>query len=172
VAHGRAYELSDAPGRVTTAFAPLRDAVRASGELIWPGDGPQTELLCGGYDIASELSAPLQERLPVVLHVSAADGYRRPAVRATLALIADEVQRSEPGAQVVVDRLVDSLLVHVLRAASIALAGHRPACDDREVARVLDMIGGDRGVERCLLEPSKPCGESGSPTRVGDHFSV
>jgi AraC-like DNA-binding protein len=137
------YELADAPGSAVREFEPLRETVRRERSLVWPGDGPATSLLCGGYELDRDILAPVC-RLPPLIHVSAGESRVRPALRATIGLLTDEVQGGEPGAQVVADRLVDALLVQVLRswlARGVAAAPGWPQLPrDVGVAAVLELL--------------------------------
>lgn len=110
------YELVDALDSPVTSFAPFQRAARAEGAFVWPGEGEVTKLLCGGYELDSEHGASLLGQLPAVFRVSAGDGHRQPALRTTLAALSDELHQRQAGARLVADRLVDALLVHVLRA--------------------------------------------------------
>ena len=73
-------------------------------------DGPVV-LLIGSYESAGEVGRRLLEALPPVL-VLPADALDSPLV----ALLADEAARDAPGQEAVLDRLLDLLLIAVLRA--------------------------------------------------------
>ncbi|WP_380168909.1 AraC family transcriptional regulator [Jannaschia sp. R86511] len=81
------------------------------GVRTW-GSSPDgaTVLLTGTYQLASEVSRRLLAALPTALAVHAAD-WRSPL----LGHLADEVNRDAPGQEVVLDRLLDLLLIGVLR---------------------------------------------------------
>jgi AraC-like DNA-binding protein len=86
-----------------------------SGEESVMGSGPMlTHILCANYQQDTEAAVPLLQLLPRAVHVPAAPGGG--AVDATLRMIAAEIAGRRAGAAVVLDRLVDVLLVHVLRA--------------------------------------------------------
>lgn len=71
-------------------------------------------LLCGAYNFDS-VPSPLITGLPEVLIVPAAAGLGTPSMRAVITVLSDELDRQEPGSQVVVDRFVDTLLIYSLR---------------------------------------------------------
>ncbi|WP_059013488.1 AraC family transcriptional regulator [Streptomyces specialis] len=73
-------------------------------------DGP-TELLIGTYQLHREVSGRLLRSLPPVLLLRGRD-WDCPLV----ALLAAEIARDVPGQEVVLDRLLDLLLISVLRA--------------------------------------------------------
>ena len=101
------------PGQICTTLAgePLVEAM-ALGVRTW-GNSPtgSTVLLTGTYQDRSELSAHLLDGLPPVVALSA-DGWESPLV----GLLAEEIARDEPGQDAVLDRLLDLLLIAVLRA--------------------------------------------------------
>ncbi|MFJ4767949.1 AraC family transcriptional regulator [Streptomyces uncialis] len=68
-------------------------------------------LLTGMYRGGGEVGDRLLRALPPVLRVPAEDRHRP-----MLDLVAAEVARAEPGQQLVIDRMLDLLLVHTLRA--------------------------------------------------------
>lgn len=53
--------------------------------------------------------------LPAVVHVEDASRQLSQITESLVALMADEVERDEPGAETVIARLADALIVHVLR---------------------------------------------------------
>ncbi|MBA2281573.1 MAG: cupin domain-containing protein, partial [Acidimicrobiia bacterium] len=97
----------------STAGVDLGDSLR-HGVRTWgtdPGRGPGgAEVLIGAYEGISELGRRLLDALPPVLVVPAAD-LQTPLVD----VLAAEIDRDAPGQQVVLDRLLDLLLVAVLR---------------------------------------------------------
>src|SRR5690349_15127653 len=112
----------------------------ALGVRTW-GNSPTgaTVLLTGTYQERSELSAPLLDGLPPVVALPAY-AWESPLV----ALLADEIARDEPGQDAVLDRLLDLLLIAVLRAwfgrqGHDAPAWYR-AHDDPVVGRALRLL--------------------------------
>lgn len=75
------------------------------------GEGPGTELICGEYTFRGTLCTELLDALPDSAVVSAAD----PTVAATLALVSAELGAERAGGRTVLDRLLDVLLVALLR---------------------------------------------------------
>jgi AraC-like DNA-binding protein len=71
----------------------------------------ETVMLTGAYLVEGEVSQRLLRTLPTLL-VLRADDLRSPLV----ALLADEIVKDEPGQEAVLDRLLDLLLIAVLRA--------------------------------------------------------
>uniref|UniRef100_UPI0010418833 AraC family transcriptional regulator n=1 Tax=Candidatus Protofrankia californiensis TaxID=1839754 RepID=UPI0010418833 len=87
------------------------------GMIELSGDGAVTHILCAAYDYDHEVAQPLLSLLPGLLHLSTDlpdddDG----AVAATLHLLRFELGGNPPGSRAAVGRLIDVLLVHVVRA--------------------------------------------------------
>lgn len=148
------YELLDAATSQVEPFAPYRDAARRAGLIRWPGAGQQTTLLCGGYTLEREFAGILR-RLPPTIHVEGSGGHLRPSLRATVDMLADEIQGGRPGAQLVADRLVDALLVQVLRAwlddGGAAPPGWASSADRSGIGTVIQLLH-ERPHERWTLE--------------------
>lgn len=70
-----------------------------------------TVMMCGAYEMQSEVSRRLLAALPTTLSVSA-DAWDSRLV----SLLADEIVKHDPGQEAVLDRLLDLLLIAVLRA--------------------------------------------------------
>ena len=77
-----------------------------------PDDGAAVQYFCGAYLFEGDLFAPLLQTLPNMVHVRPTSGS---TLRATVDLIARELDRDEPGQQTLLDRLLDVALVQVLR---------------------------------------------------------
>jgi AraC-like DNA-binding protein len=143
-----AHRLASAPG---AACLPLAEALArfqvAGRRYVAPGAGAETELVCGAYGFTGDLCTGLLAALPPVVHVPAGPGEDDAPLRAALALLADEVARSAPGQQTVLDRLLDLLLVYALRAHFRRPDASPPrwyrALDDPEVGRALRLLHGD-----------------------------
>ncbi len=112
------------------------------GVLELPGEGPLTELLCGSYTFRGVLCEDLLTALPPASVVPADD----PTVAAALALLTAEVGAEHAGRQTVLDRVLDVLLVALLR---VLWAGQlRPPVwagvpQDPAVAAALRAVHGD-----------------------------
>jgi AraC-like DNA-binding protein len=89
-----------------------------------PGDGPRTAFFCGAYRFEGDLCRPLLDALPATLHLRPPAGS---TLRATLDLLAGEMQRDEPGQQTLLDRLLDVALVQILREHFTAPTAAAPA---------------------------------------------
>jgi AraC-like DNA-binding protein len=117
------YVLADDPGtEPQVIILPGQECVTPDGqevELIsymgvrtW-GNSPvgSTDILSGTYELEGEVSRRLLNALPPVL-VLPSDAWESPLV----GLLADEIVKDDPGQEAVLDRLLDLLLIAVLRA--------------------------------------------------------
>jgi AraC-like DNA-binding protein len=87
----------------------------AAGGELQLGPGPaQTRILCARYQQDPAVRLPLLTLLPEVLHIPA--GRASTALDTTLRLLAHEVAQPRLGAAAVLNRVVDILLVQMLRA--------------------------------------------------------
>lgn len=105
------------------------------------GDRPPATFFCGAYSFAGDLCSQLLDPLPTVLVVRAAAAT---PLRAGLDLLAAEMLRDRPGQQTVLDRLLDVVLVQVLRDhfadAEVAAPRWFRAQDDPDVGRALALL--------------------------------
>jgi AraC-like DNA-binding protein len=113
---GIAHILASAPGAGTMPFDhAAAERALAAGESLRLGTGPgQTRVLCASYRQDPAVTVPLLTLLPDVLHIPARQAGT--ALDATLRLLASEISQPQLGAAAVLDRIVDILLVQLLRA--------------------------------------------------------
>jgi AraC-like DNA-binding protein len=113
---GIAHVLASATDAVTVPFDhPAAERALAAGESLRLGTGPgQSRILCASYRQDPAVTVPLLTLLPDVLHIPARQGGG--AMDATLRLLASEISAPQPGTAAILDRIVDILLVQLLRA--------------------------------------------------------
>lgn len=143
---GRPHALVDVPGRSPRPIEHFLGGLPGetdARDLVIPGDGPATRLVCGGFVLGAGPQHPITAMLPPVLHLNAADARER-GLAAVVDLLAAEVDRSDPGASAVVASLVDLLFVYLMRAwlaeQSTADAGWARALYDPVVGAALALI--------------------------------
>ncbi|HEY3650519.1 MAG TPA: AraC family transcriptional regulator [Streptosporangiaceae bacterium] len=112
---GIGHVLASAPDADSVPFDHVAaEQAMAVGQDLRLGAGPrQTRILCASYHQNPAATVPLLTLLPDVLHVPARQAGA--ALDATLRLLACEISRSQPGGPAVLDRIVDILLVQLLR---------------------------------------------------------
>jgi AraC-like DNA-binding protein len=91
-------------------------ALSRTGELVLEGRGHSSRIVCAAYDYDRDVAHPLLSLLPPLMFVSgqsATDGH---PVQTTLRLLDHELSSRGAGRGTIIDRLVDVLFVHVVRA--------------------------------------------------------
>src|SRR5207245_11115797 len=89
---------------------------RPDSDMVIQGPGAGTRVLCAAYDYDHEVAHPLMSQLAPVLHVPAGMPGDDGGVAATLRLLALELGGRPPGSRAAVGRLIDVMLIHVMRA--------------------------------------------------------
>ncbi len=127
------YVVADAPGtppqaiihpgqRCTTPDGSELKLMDFLGTRDW-GNSPdgETVMLTGTYQLDGEVSQRLLRALPPLLVVKG-DAWETPLI----GLLADEIVKDEPGQEAVLDRLLDLLLIAVLRTWFARPEAHAP----------------------------------------------
>ena len=151
--HGRGHTLADNPA---TPPAPACDpsdpqALQryATGTVGTPaGAGiPATVTLCGAYELDPARAHPLLDDLPELIRLPAHLG-RHPELRATVDLLATELERPRLGTDAIIPALLDTLLLHILRTwldqnPTPATTGWAAALNDPATTAALQAIHRD-----------------------------
>lgn len=103
---GPDHDLASDPEAPIRKFDPTDPVLRTP-----PGQG--SCIMCGGYSFDGDRPHPIFERLPPVIHLPKAE--QDGAIVRTLELLVLELDGPGAGAQTLVGRLVDALLVYLLR---------------------------------------------------------
>ena len=107
-------------------------------------EGPFTTLVCGDFDIERQAWNPLLETLPDVIVARRNDPANARRLDAMLNLIVSEAGSDEPGGKAVVDKLAETLFVHVmrthLRQQQAEASGYLAALVDSHIGRALQAI--------------------------------
>jgi AraC-like DNA-binding protein len=116
--HGQGHTLADNPSTRPTAPACDPDDPRAlqryATGTVGPTGAPATVTLCGAYELDETRAHPFLHDLPELIHLPAHLG-RHPELRATVTLLATELERPRLGTDAIVPALLDTLLLHILR---------------------------------------------------------
>jgi AraC-like DNA-binding protein len=115
LARGHGHALRDHPkSPVTLIHEP------AAGEepvhLEIGGAGPETVVLSGGFDFEDLVETPVLSTLPPMIRITPDVDQAVPSFEQNLRFIAREVDSKRPGAQIVLTRMADVILVQILRA--------------------------------------------------------
>jgi AraC-like DNA-binding protein len=112
------HELVSAVDARTDSLARFEtDRPRTSdSDMVIQGPGAGTRVLCAAYDYDHEVAHPLLSQLPPVLHIPAGMPGDDGGVAATLRLLSLELDGRPPGSRAAVGRMIDVMLIHVMRA--------------------------------------------------------
>ncbi|NND04280.1 MAG: AraC family transcriptional regulator, partial [Acidimicrobiia bacterium] len=113
---GHNHLLADEPARQTRLLRDLNSVdADGMGHLVVEGEGAHTSLICGEVIFDGGEAHPVFSMLPPLIRVRDIDGSMAPVVETLVELIASEVDSHGPGADAVVARLTDVLVIYVLR---------------------------------------------------------
>jgi AraC-like DNA-binding protein len=166
-----AYVLADHPGtepqvvilpgqRCVTPDGQDVELISYMGVRTW-GNSPvgSTVMLSGTYELEGEVSRRLLRALPPLL-VLPGDSWESPL----LGLLADEIVKDDPGQEAVLDRLLDLLLIAVLRAWFSRPDAQAPrwyrAYSDPVVGKALRLIHDDPAHRWTIAELAAEAGVS------------
>jgi AraC-like DNA-binding protein len=100
-----------------------------NGRLRYGGRGARTDLICGVFSIEDREAVPILKTIPTVALVRRADGDRW--LGPLLELVKTEVASFAPGADSVVARIADILLLQAVRHGTYAADGNRVLFDSQ-----------------------------------------
>ncbi|NMO23303.1 AraC family transcriptional regulator [Pyxidicoccus fallax] len=160
---GDGHSLSDAP---RTPKVPLEQWLAERGDApvhVPGGTGAESRFLCGFFTFDEPMAHPVLRLLPERVHLRG-DSEAVRAMLPTVALLEQEYERAERGVSVVVSRLLDVLLVQVLRAWADAQppgeAGWLGALGDRTLASALGWMHSEPGRDWSVDELARRAGTS------------
>lgn len=130
-------------------------------EQLFQGDAVDTVLICGHFEFERSMDHPLVRSLPPVLRLP--DEDIPPTVANTLNMIMKEMEQTEMGSAVVVNRLAEILFIHVIRAY-VQQQGHPKgflaALRDVEISKALGFIHANPQYTWTLAELAQAIGLS------------
>jgi AraC-like DNA-binding protein len=146
VPHGQGHVLSSGAGVPAAGLFDLpRDRVSERYEsLRHGGGGDDTHLLCGVVRIGEPAARRLVAQLPPLLVVRSAGSPQSQWMVETVALLCTEARDLRPGAETIITRLGDVVVLHAIRSwietAPTARAGWLGALQDEQIGRALSAI--------------------------------
>src|SRR5918912_1769730 len=122
--HGPRHWLRDDPSSPARWLEDIlaRTPPGHDGRLHYGGNGELSELVCGGFTLEGETVDPILQALPRVVHVSGANGKPLPWVAAILGLVSAVTASQAAGAEAVLARLAETIVLQALRSALADLA--------------------------------------------------
>lgn len=134
-----------------------------SGCFAWGGDGPSCRLVCGHFDFDKEMTHPLLNSLPPIVHVKATPTYDFRWLDQVMRFIGEETQAQRPGSDVIARRLSEVLFVQVLR--HYAESSEQPVpflagITDPQLSRALQAMHGELNKAWTLEDLAQVCAMS------------
>jgi AraC-like DNA-binding protein len=146
---GTSHTLSSGPTSAAQPWdrASKAQARSATGEIVLDGTGASTHVICAAYDYDHDVAHPLLGLLPHVLVLSERDAPENGPLASTLRLLRHELATARAGGSAIVNRLIEILFVHMVRAWVTERAADDAswlgALRDPIVARALTVMHGD-----------------------------
>jgi AraC-like DNA-binding protein len=149
VPHGHGHMLRSDPQAATRPILELdREQVSERYEILrYGGGGASTTLICGAVRLGHPTARRLVQALPAAILVQA--GHTAPSdwMFSTLRLIADEAEHPQTGAEAVITRLGDILVIQALRrwlaTDPAARTGWLGALQDPQIGAALTLMHRD-----------------------------
>ncbi len=173
VPHGRGHLLRSGPGAAITGRADLlpQDYVAEHYSVLrLGGGGAATRLVCGVLEPERPGAAHLLDLLPPVLLIDAGNAARGGWLSVLLGMITDEVRHDRPGAEAVVTRLADVVVIQAIRGwleTGATGPGWLRALRDPQVGRAVALVHRDPGAPWTLERLAARRGCRGRPSRPG-----
>ncbi len=149
VTKGQAHSVKDCAITATQPAASIlgkcltRQQCQPGGVFEYGGGGARTTLVSGSFEFA-DADNPLVAALPPVIHVAGDQGPPLQWLEASLQFMSAEMSAGQLGAETVVRRLADILLVHAIRAhlaqGGSEVRGWLRALLDSQISEVLAII--------------------------------
>lgn len=144
---GHGHALVDEPGTAPIPGPAVLEGMQ-KGDHPFAEGGHGTTLLCGHFEFDRDLRHPLIEELPSLIHVRSMEREQPGWLETVAPILVRESGMPGPGADSIVDRLAEVLLIQVLRAHLLEFApsqGFLAALADRRISRVLSIIHREAG---------------------------
>jgi len=148
VPHGAAHKIADQSDSEIKSLEAVLNEVGyvGTGPLVYGGGGAGCCLVCGEFSFDELECHPLLENLPAKLSVSGDSSYNTQWLDSAIGFIAHEAASMQPGANAIIDRLSEIILIQVIRATLNSATENIPflsAFTDTRINRVLSAIHSD-----------------------------
>lgn len=146
IPHGISHVMCSDPSLDPTQISSLPSPIGPDGLpcVTHGGDGEDVSILCGTISFGDDAAEVLLPHLPSLLHLQGGDGPTAAWLDATLTLLGAETSNALPGADSVVSRLAEVLLVQALRAWIARTPDEHTswlrALSDPRLSRVIELI--------------------------------
>ena len=149
IPHGEGHRVrSDPAASAPSVYDLPREAVSDRYEVLrHGGGGTPAGMVCGAVALDHPAADRLVELLPKVIHHAAADSLEQDWTQSTLRLMAVEARTLRPGAETMVTRLSDILVIQAIRSwletDPASRAGWLGALHDPQIGRAIALIHAD-----------------------------
>jgi len=144
IPNGATHILSDDPRTPPRPYLEELEEQRRRKDLGQGMDGERCALLCAEITFDQTEAHPLMSVLPQVIHISADAAEADEALRALARVLMKEASQRHAGAELLVPRLIDSLLIlivrHWLATHPFQTAGWLGALRDAQIGKALGLI--------------------------------
>ncbi|MDP1925204.1 MAG: AraC family transcriptional regulator [Thiobacillus sp.] len=133
----------DAPHVLRPSSIPSGYGTKLNHPMHAPPEGAYTTLICGHFDFGQHVWNPLLDAMPPMLIMRGGTGEDSALSDSLLSLMVGEARDGSIGSSVVLDKLAETLFVHVLRAhlrESPVPRGFLAALADRALGKALHAI--------------------------------
>ena len=143
--HGDAHTLLDAPDGIALPAEEILHGQNLDhyGPVTYGGNGLPATVLCGYFQFDRNSPHPLVAALPSLIHIHRTDGYDFAWLQTALNFMIHETKAARPGAEAVVNRLVEVLFIQMVRAyveRTEAPPGMLSAISDRQIGAALQLM--------------------------------
>lgn len=148
IPHGASHVIADSADTEPLPLQDVLDSVNYSGvgSLVYGGGGAGCCLVCGEFAFDDLGNHPLLKNLPARLGITGDTSYNTKWLDSALGFIAHEAAQLEPGANAIIDRLSEIILIQVIRATIDGADDDLPflsVLTDQRMSRVLDAVHSD-----------------------------
>jgi len=173
---GNAHTLLDNLATSTKPGTEVLSAIQ-SGQKPFPDGETTARLLCGHFEFDRTMNHPFVRDLPTLIHVKGTSDEQPNWLEAITPMLVGDAGAEQPGANTIVERLAEVLLIQVLRSYLLDQSGQHgflAALGDRHINGALKFIhaGADRDITLADVAKAVGLSRSGLATRfkelVGD----
>jgi AraC-like DNA-binding protein len=157
---GNAHWIADRPGRRLVSSAAATESCEL-GAPLFQNDEITNNVMCALVQFDRQVTHPLLDALPGIIHIQEIEPNS--LIWRLVALIDEEIDRSESLSDPVIDRLTEALFLQLLReflARAEALGGFIAALRDHRLSRALQLIHQRMGEDWTLATLAEEIGMS------------
>ncbi len=135
------YSLSSSLNSKTLNYV---EEIKRAKKVCKKGTMHTTNLICGAYELKSNISLPFFSLMPDFIHIKAQDMCDCPYFRDTVQMLIREDTEELIGSNLIISRLIDMLLIfivrHWLENNELESKGWLKAMTDPEISKALSLI--------------------------------